>query len=410
MPVLLQIDSCLGVGSTGRITESIGNLAMTCGWDCYIAHGARYVGTTKMHSVPVVTKFGEYRHALKSMLFDRHGLGSVYETKQLIKKINEIKPDVIHLHCVHGYYLNYKVLFEYLNSTEIPIVWTFHDCWAFTGHCAYFDSINCDKWQYFCSKCILHKDYPASLFVDNSKRNFYVKRELFTKNKNLTIVPVSKWLENLVKLSFFKTNSIKTIHNGVDLNVFKPTYDTNLLRKFNLQGRFVILGVAAQWDKRKGLDDFIQLRSYLDDNYIIVLVGLTKEQLNSLPDGILGLSKTNNVSELATLYSCASIYVNPTYSDNFPTTNLEALACGTPVITYQTGGSPEAIDNKTGIVVSKGDIQGLVSAVRKIKSHPLSSDDCRSRAVALFDREERFRDYIELYEKLLKESRLGHEI
>lgn len=400
MPTLLQIDSCLGIGSTGRITESIGALAMARGWDCYIAHGARFVGETKMKSIPVVSTIGEYRHALKSRLLDRHGLGSTCETERLVEKIKEIKPDIIHLHCIHGYYLNYKVLFEYLNSTDIPVVWTFHDCWAFTGHCAYFDSIECQKWHTKCYNCLLKKEYPSSLFLDNSTQNYIIKRRLFAKNKNLVIVSVSYWLEDLVRHSFFSSHPIKTIHNGIDLNNFKPSNQSIKLE--NVEGKTIILGVAAPWDKRKGLEDFIRLRFLLDDSYAIVVVGLSEEQLNGLPKNIIGLRRTNNVRELAELYSRASVYVNPTYSDNFPSTNLEALACGTPVITYQTGGSPEAINDKTGVVVPKGDIKGLVTAIQGLKNNPLSSDVCRKRAVELFDKEERFMDYIRLYDELLK--------
>lgn len=402
MPTLLQIDSCLGIGSTGRITESIGALAKARGWDCYIAHGARYVGNTKMHSIPVVTKMGEYRHALRSMLFDAHGLGSACETKRLIEQIEQIKPDVIHLHCIHGYYLNYKVLFEYLNKTDIPVVWTFHDCWAFTGHCAYFDSIDCKKWQTGCCDCLLKNDYPASLFIDRSTHNFSLKCSLFAKKDNLVVVPVSYWLEELARMSFLRNKEIITIHNGIDLNVFTPCEDPLILNESLLEGKTVILGVAAPWDKRKGLQDFIKLRSYLDKSSIIVLVGLSDGQIASLPDGIVGLQRTNSTKELAAIYSRASVFVNPTYSDNFPTTNLEALACGTPVITYRTGGSPEAIDESTGIVVNQGDIDGLVAAIRHLKENPISQEACRQRAVQLFDKEERFMDYIRLYDELLK--------
>jgi glycosyltransferase involved in cell wall biosynthesis len=401
MPTLLQIDSCLGVGSTGRITESIGALATARGWECHIAHGARYVGSSRMHSIPVVTKWGEYRHALRSMLLDAHGLGSVCETKKLIKQIEQIKPDVIHLHCIHGYYLNYKVLFEYLNKTDIPVVWTFHDCWAFTGHCAYFDSIDCRKWQTGCSDCLLKKDYPASLISDRSTYNFNLKNSLFAKKENLVVVPVSYWLEELTRLSFFQNNEITTIHNGIDLNIFTPCNDPLIIDEAYLVDRTIILGVAAPWDKRKGLQDFIKLRSVLDDSYVIVLVGLSDEQIENLPNGVIGVKRTNSAKELAAIYSRADVFVNPTYSDNFPTTNIEALACGTPVITYKTGGSPEAVDEKTGIVVSRGDLEGLVEAIERMKFNPFSSEDCRKRAVELFNKDERFMDYIRLYEKLL---------
>lgn len=397
MPTLLQIDSCLGVGSTGRITESIGALAMERGWDCYIAHGSRYAGSTKMHSIPVVTKLGEYRHALRSLLFDAHGLGSVCETKRLIRKIEQIKPDIIHLHCVHGYYLNYKVLFEYLNSTDIPVVWTFHDCWAFTGHCAHFYNAGCLKWKDECGNCPLLNDYPRA-FMDNSKRNYKLKKKLFEKNHNLHIVSVSEWLSSLVKESFLKGKDNMVINNGIDINMFSPSPSS--------EEKPYILGVASSWNQSKGLFDFYKIREKLsEEEYDIIIVGLTKEQIQNLPRGIKGISRTESVSALAELYSGAFVFVNPTYADSFPTVNIEALACGTPVITYRTGGSPEIIDENTGIVVEQGDIDALVRAIRHLKDEPIASESCRFRAVSRYDKKERFMDYIRLYEKLLNKKK-----
>ena len=395
MPTLLQIDSCLGIGSTGRITESIGTLAMARGWDCYIAHGARYVGNSKMHSIPVVSKWGEYRHALCSMLFDGHGLGSSLETRRLIGKIEKIHPDIIHLHCVHGYYLNYKILFEYLNKTDIPVVWTFHDCWAFTGHCAHFHTAGCYKWRDAeCCKCPLLNEYPRA-FTDNSTRNFRLKKHLFVKNDNLHIVAVSQWLSNLVKDSFFHRKDCRVINNGIDINRFRP-YNVTDVRPY-------LLGVASSWNESKGLYDFYKIREKLpEDEYDILLVGLSEEQIKDLPEGIKGISRTESIDKLAELYSGAVAFINPTYADSFPTVNMESLACGTPIITYRTGGSPEIIDENTGCVVEQGDIDGLVRAIRNLQEKPLSSDACRKRAVELFDKEERFMDYIRLYDELLK--------
>lgn len=397
MPRLLQIDSCLGVGSTGRITESIGALAMERGWDCYIAHGSRYAGSTKMHSIPVVTKAGEYRHALKSMLFDAHGLGSVCETKRLLRKIEQIKPDIIHLHCVHGYYLNYKVLFEYLNSTDIPVVWTFHDCWAFTGHCAHFYNAGCLKWKDGCGNCPLLNAYPRAL-MDNSKRNYKLKKKLFEKNHNLHIVSVSEWLSSLVRESFLKGKDNMVINNGIDINTFSPSPSS--------EEKPYILGVASSWNQNKGLFDFYKIREKLsEEEYDIIIVGLTKEQIQDLPRGIKGVSRTESVSALAELYSGAFAFVNPTYADSFPTVNMEALACGTPVITYRTGGSPEIIDENTGIVIEQGDIDAIVRAIRHLKDAPIASEACRLRAVSRYDKKERFMDYIRLYEKILNERK-----
>jgi len=383
--------------STGRITESIGKLAIEKGWDCYIVHGARYTRPGScMHSIQAESKMGEYAHFAESLLLDNHGLASRRTTKAVIEQIKQIQPDLIQLHCVHGYYMNYKLLFEYLNTTDIPIVWTFHDCWAFTGHCAHFVTAGCEKWKTGCFDCPLKGDYPKSL-VDCSNRNYDLKKTLFKANNNLHIVPVSEWLAELTQQSFLKDKDIQVIRNGVDINVFKPLNNKKA-------DRYRVLGVSGVWNKGKGLFDFYKLRDSLDKNqYEIILIGLTKKQLKELPDGIIGVERTNSVSELAEYYSSANVFVNPTYADSLPTVNMEALACGTPVVTYKTGGSPEIIDEKTGIVVEQGSVEGLANAVKSICAEVANHfvEDCRKRAELLFDREKCFEEYLRLYDQLL---------
>lgn len=394
MKKLLQIDSCLGILSTGRISEGIGQVAMQRGWECYIAHGARYVGKSQMNSIQVVSKLGEYFHYAQSLLLDRHGLGAINETKKLIEKIEKVQPDVIQLHCIHGYYLNYEILFKYLNSHNTPIVWTFHDCWAFTGHCAHFITANCVKWKNEgCYNCPLVREYPKSL-IDRSNRNFKLKKALFTGNQNLHIVTVSNWLFSLVKESFLKEKDVRVINNGIDILKFIPCVKKNK--------KHIVLGVASTWEKRKGLLDFYELRKELPmELYDIVLIGLSKKQIQELPEGIKGLSRTSSTDDLVKYYSEAFVFVNPTYADSFPTVNIEALACGTPVITYNTGGSPEIIDSKTGIVVKQGDVKALAEAVKQMHTVPLSSADCRKRAEMYFNKNDRFTEYVDLYEQLI---------
>lgn len=394
---LLQIDSCLVTGSTGRITESVAQLAQSRGWECYIVHGGRYVKRPScMTDIQTVTSAGEYLHYAESLIKDNHGLASRMATRKIVEKIKQIKPDVIQLHCVHGYYLNYKILFEYLNTTNIPVVWTFHDCWAFTGHCAHFVTANCEKWKTGCYDCPLKEDYPKAL-VDRSKRNYALKKKLFEANYNLHIVPVCDWLSGFVSQSFLKDKDVHVIKNGVDLLVFKPATTQD-------KGKHRILGVSGVWTKDKGLYDFYKLRDLLDkETYEIILVGLSANQVKVLPEGIDGIEHTESVQELANLYSSASVFVNPTYADTFPTVNLEALACGTPVVTYRTGGSPEAINEKTGLVVKQGDVNGLVTAIKDICSQDRSQMNkyCRARAEQEFDKDKCFEKYIELYEQLI---------
>lgn len=395
MPRLLQINSTANWGSTGKIAEQIGERAIEHGWESYIAYG-RYASKSKSHLIRVGSRLGQAWHLTISRLFDRHGLGSVWATKRLIKQIKRINPDIIHLHNLHGYYINYKLLFEYLNSTDTPVVWTLHDCWSFTGHCAHFVEAGCYKWQDRCGACPLLRQYPKS-YYDRAKRNFDLKQRLFTTNKNLTLIPVSNWLAEFIPQSLHKQHRHTVIHNGISVDVFRPTRTTE-------HKHVNILGVSSVWDDSKGLGDFYKLRQLLDsDRYAITLVGLTSEQIASLPRGIQGIARTNSIDELVRLYNEADIFINPTYADTFPTTNLEALACGTPVITYRTGGSPESVSPDTGVVVERGDIDGIVRAVGEIarrgKRH--YSEACRQRAVEHYDKNACFERYISLYNELL---------
>lgn len=403
---LLQIDTCLGVGSTGRITESIAQLAQSQGWECYIIHGARYVKRPScMKDIQTVSKIGEYMHYAEGLIFDNHGLASRNATRRVIEQIKEIKPDIIQMHCIHGYYLNYKILFEYFQTIEIPLVWTFHDCWAFTGHCAYFDSINCEKWKTCCHDCELKGIYPPSRVLDCSMRNYNLKRNLFISVKKQTvIVPVSYWLEDMVKQSFLKDFKVRTIHNGTNINIFLPKQTEKLRERLGIGDKKVILGVALPWVPRKGMSDMLKLADMLpNDEYLVVLVGLDEKQMKSLPKNVKGVMRTNSAEELAEYYSMATAFVNPTYEDNFPTTNIEALACGTPVITYRTGGSPEAVDDRTGRIVEQGDVEGLRDAICVLENNlETVRKDCRQRAERYFNKEDRFQKYIDLYEELIK--------
>jgi len=394
---VLQINTISNSGSTGRIAENIGIVAIKAGHKSYIA--ASYIGPTGYSKIiKIGSAFDRYLHAINTRLFDRHGFGSFSSTKKLIKNIEEIKPDLIHLHNLHGYYLNVKILFEYLQFTNIPVVWTFHDCWPFTGHCSYFDSVNCYRWQTECHHCPNKHGYPASWLIDNSRKNFRQKRELFTGLKKMVLVAPCRWMEGHLRNSFLSGYEIRVIYNGVDIEKFRPVVSEEVCNKYGLNKKY-ILGVASIWNKRKGLEDFIRLRKLLDKDIDIVLAGLNRRQCKSLPEGIKGIIRTENVDELAALYSGAEAFVNPTYVDNFPSVNLEALACGTPVITYNTGGSPEAIDEKTGILVHKGDVYGLVKAINKVinDSKKNYSSECRYRAERLFNKSNLSKLYFSLY-------------
>lgn len=396
---ILQINSVCGVGSTGRIATDIHKILVEAGHESYIAYGRGEArGIDEKFTIKIGSKLDNYCHVAKTRLLDKHGLGSIEATKEFIKKVEKLKPDVIHLHNIHGYYLNYPILFEYLKKVQKKVIWTLHDCWTFTGHCSHYDYINCQKWQTECNNCLQKKEYPQSILFDSSKENFRLKKESFLGIKDITIVTPSEWLAKEVRKSFLKDYKIKVINNGIDLEVFKPT-KSNFRKNNNLEDKFLILGVANPWGQRKGFKYFIELANKISEDEKIVMVGLTKKQIENFPSNILGIERTNSQKELAEIYSTVDVFINPTLEDNFPTTNLESLACGTPGITFNTGGSPECFDQKTGIVVEKENLGQLYEAIQKIRLEGKEkySEECRRRAEKLYSKEDRFEEYIEKY-------------
>ena len=389
MPILLQINVTSNWGSTGKIAEGIGEAAISNGWKSLIAYG-RYSNKSNSDVIKVSNMIDVYTHFAKQRIFDTEGLNSKKSTQKFVEQIKQIKPDIIHLHNIHDHWINYPVLFEYLSSINTPIVWTFHDCWAFTGGCMHFENHGCYKWQSACKEC----QFKFKLQKDNSERNYLLKKHYFGELKDrLTIVGVSDWISNYAKDSFLKQSNFITIHNGVNISKFIPGE-----KKENF-----ILGVSSRWSDSKGLNDFYKLRKVIDKRIGIILIGLDKNQIKNLPEGIQGIEKTSSLDELIKYYQQAKVFINPTKDDTFPTVNIEALACGTPVLTYKTGGSPEAVDEKTGLVIEKGDIKGLSDSIKKIINGELSFDSqaCRLRAETHFNQETQYNKYIDLYESLL---------
>lgn len=405
MPTLFQINVTCNWGSTGRIAEEIGQLAISQGWDSYIAYG-RGKPTSQSHLIRIGNDWDMYEHGVESRLLDNHGLASRGVTRKLIRQIEEIHPDVIHLHNIHGYFINYQILFDYLAKSGIPVVWTLHDCWTFTGHCSHFSYNGCYQWRDGeCEHCKYKTSYPASFVLNRAHRNFLAKKNAFTAPKDVTIVPVSHWLEGLVKQSFLGCHQVKTIHNGVNIHTFKPKNNREEVRqKQDIKQPFMLIGVASVWGESKGIYDFIKLRKELPlDKYAIVLLGVDDKLAKTLPDGIVVVKRTNNVDELADIYSAADIVLNLSYQETFGMTTVEGFACGTPGIVYNATASPELMSADTGMVIAQGDISALASAVEKIchegKDH--YSAACRQRAILCFNKEERYLDYIEVYKGLL---------
>jgi putative colanic acid biosynthesis glycosyltransferase len=404
MKTLLQINSVINWGSTGKIVEDIGKQAILNGWESYVAFG-RNDRASQSQLIKIGTNWETYLHVIYTRFFDMHGFASTRATSELVNKIQKISPDLILLHNLHGYYLNIQVLFKYLSSVNIPVVWTLHDCWPITGHCAYFDFCRCERWMEGCYECPQKNSYPASFFLDHSRINYSLKKTLFTSVEKMFLVPVSHWLSSVLSHSFLKHYPFKVIHNGIDLDTFVPQADSDYIRnKYLIGEKFMILGLASVWNERKGLRDFIELAAKLPKDNIILLVGLNSRQIKELPSQIIGISRTENMKELTALYSAADLYINPTWEDNFPTTNIEALACGTPVATYMTGGSIEAVTPETGFIVEKGDLNGLLNIIAEVKKKNKGyfATACRERAIKYFGKQERFQEYIELFNNMIQ--------
>lgn len=360
---VLMINSVCGIRSTGRICTDLATALEAQGHEVKIAYGREIVPEQfQKYAVCIGTALDVKLHGLKARLCDASGFGSKRATMRFIRWVKEYDPDVIHLHNIHGYYINIEILFNYLKVCGKRIIWTLHDCWAFTGHCAYFDYVECDRWKTQCKSCVQKSEYPSCSGISRAKRNYITKKELFINIPDMTLVTPSDWLAGLVKQSFLKDYHVVTIHNGVDISVFRPT-ESDIASRYGLDGKKIVLGVAAVWDRRKGLDYLVQLADMLDDSYVVVVIGVTEEQKQKLPENVLGLIRTNNVQELVEWYSAATVYVNPTLEDNYPTTNLEAIACGTPVISFDTGGSGESA-SIYGAVVQAGDIEKIVEYMK----------------------------------------------
>ena len=406
MKKLLQINPVIRTNtSTGRIMQEIGELAMANGWESYIAYSGGRDGIKPCNSnlIPVGGKADVAFHGLWTRLTDRHGLASWGATRKFIKGIEALKPDVIHIHNIHGYFLNYKILFEYLAKKNIPVVWTVHDCWLYTGHCYHYAGVGCRKWMTQCEHCPQTRAFPASLLLDRSRQNYVDKKKAFASLQNLIIVTVSEWMKGEMSHSFLKDCRYQVIHNGIDLDVFDVQSDDKAVReKYNLGNKKIILGLASIWCREKGWDDFVEMSRMLDEDEVIVMVGVSEEQQKMLPENIVAIRRTENVRQLAELYSAATAFVNPTWQDNYPTVNLEAIACGTPVVTYRTGGSVEAVTEGTGFIVEQGDIKGLLEAVRTVaeRGKVQYTAKCRAHALANFRKEERYADYLKLYESI----------
>ena len=391
---IVQINATCGIGSTGKICVGISELLTNKGVENYIL-------CSKSNSYPLGKQFSNNAYtkvqALKSKVFGNYGLNSKSETKKMIAELDRINPDIVHLHNIHGHDCNLEMLFTYFKKKKTKLMWTFHDCWTFTGYCVYFDIARCDSWKTECSNCPQRKAY--SFFFDRSKELFARKKELF-EGLDLTIVTPSQWLADMVKQSFLKDYPIQVIYNGIDLDVFKPV-DNCFKEKYDITNKKVVLGVAFAWGARKGLDVFTKIAEHLPNDYKIVLVGTNDDIDKQLPKDIISIHRTQNQKELAEIYTAADVFANPTREEVLGLVNIEALACGTPGVTFRTGGSPECYNSDCGSVVECDDIDALEREIIRIcEDKPYSKENCIAKAQE-FEKVKRFQEYVDLYERVL---------
>lgn len=387
--------------STGNIALNIAKKAREEGFEVYTCCKNSLKSSQFKYDNQIVIG-SRYERLISEQLAQLSGLSGSFNwigTKEFINKLEEIKPDLVHLHIMHDTYINLEILFKYLSKNRIPVVWTFHDCWAFTGKCPYFEMDGCDKWKNGCYKCPQVKKYPESYFMDMTKYLWKKKKRMFNSLNSLTIITPSEWLSNYARESFLGENDIRVINNGINLDIFKPV-NSDFRKKYGIEDKYVFLGVGYNWSQRKGLDSFIELSKRLDDRFKIVLVGTNDKIDEKLPENIISIHRTYNQEELVEIYSSCDLFVNPTMEENFPTVNIEAIACGLPVITYNTGGSPEIIDETCGKVIDKGNIDKLYEGIMDIYNHPFERDACLKRS-RLYNMNDKFAEYVELYKEIL---------
>lgn len=380
---LLQINTVATGTSTAAIMTAVDTEARKQGWSTAIAYGRGTIPPGQDTSYyRIGSGLSTALHGLKTRLTDGHGLGSRHATQRLLRFIRQFRPDVIYLHNIHGYYLHFPTLFDFLRRYNGKIIWHLHDCWSLTGHCAFYQSIGCDKWHTGgCDPCPNKHTYPSA-WTSRSGQNFTLKQAAFAGLRNLTLVAVSDYLAGEIKKSFLRDYPIVTIRNGVDTGVFKPSAPKRPK---------TVLGVANIWTHEKGIDDFIRLRQLLPDDYEIILAGRTPNRWMSFRGGKSLIYNNIHLKgyisdslELAELYSSASVYVSLSRQEGFQTSKIEALACGTAVIGYDICGEAEGFTPEVSTFVPAGDIDAIAKA---ILANNTSAYHCRRYATAHFDQQ-----------------------
>lgn len=398
---VLMINSVSGYGSTGTICEDIAFVLEKEGHECFIAYGQATTNYKKSFKIGTILE--NHLHNLGSRIFGKQGYFTQSGTKKLLNHIDSINPDIIHLHNLHGNYLNLPLLFEYLIKLEKPIVWTFHDCWAFTGKCAHYTDVACYKWQSHCDHCPQTKKYPPSLFLDKSKLMFFDKKKWFTSIKNLRVVTVSNWLENEVKKSFFKSYPIKTIYNWVDTEIFKSIDSKDVITEYGLNtNAFTVLLVSAHWNENDvKWKDLLALSKLVSNDVQLIVIGHIENKSKS-PKNVFHINYINSKIKLAQLYSFSDVYVHLSTEDTFGKVIAEALSCGTPAIVYDSTACPEIIGEGCGYVVEKRNVNQMAGAINTIKKNPKTfySANCRNYVIENFNIYSNIHATIDIYKSL----------
>ena len=395
---ILSINS-FNTGSTGRIMRQIADVARQRGHDvtlCY-PHSRTNEANYQSSDIYIVNRYIRLIGVFLDFI-GCHRIAFCFSTYIFLRKVERLKPDVIHLHNLHGSYINLYLLFKYLKKRNIKVIWTLHDCWSFTGHCGHYITIGCSKWITGCYNCPKYKDYPST-FIDDSKGRYCFKRNLFNELSNLTLVPVSIWLANQCAQSFLKEKRCTPIYNGIDIDVFSYK-NSDAKEKYGIEGKFIAIALATSWGEDKGFNDYIKLANLLSDDEVIVMVGLSEELKSQLTPNIIGVSRTESLSELVSLYSAADVLLSLSKAETFGLTIVEALACGTPAIVYDNTAQRELILPDTGYLVETGSVECVYQYMKTVRlnGREFYSQSCRKYVEINFSDSLQYRKYVDLYE------------
>lgn len=398
---VLEINTVYGIGSTGKIVSDLYEMLLKQGNECVIAY-ARGEAPENIRTIKIGNKWDVYYHGIMTRITDKHALYSVHATRKLVEEIRRYEPELIHLHNLHGYYLDIRTLFAFLKEYDRPVVWTLHDCWTYTGHCSHYTNVGCYRWKTQCEHCPQKGEYPASKLLDNSYQNYRIKKELFTSVRKMHLVTPSVWLKGEVEQSFFKGIPCTAAPNGLELEIYslkQGKEQEELKKKYGFSGKKVVLGVANVWTKQKGYDDFIDLSKRLPEDYQVVMVGLDDKQRKSLPETVAGFPRTAGLSELADFYRMADVYFNGSCQETMGMTTGEAICCGTPAIVYNATAVPESVHEGCGIVLEPGDVKGVAEAVQQICNEPTPwYEGCKKDRIR-FDKA----IFLDAYDRIYKE-------